>query len=181
MPRHGQARRTPGPHLPGTTRLHDRLNAAHSQRPAPEVAQSWPDSHLHRQITICNPLLLLAHAEEIVEDRTPLERDGRVSSCITIGLDKAQPSHLVQCALALPSIGGLLVMDAEGQRQPSAQRGNDNPTVHDICVTTIVTLRNWPLSTAFSLQLFIVAERGTLYGTILRRVLPFHGLTCCQQ
>ena len=28
---------------------------------------------------------------------------------------------------------------------------------------------------------FIVAERGTLYGTILRRVLPFHGLTCCQQ
>ena len=100
----------------------------------------------HRQITICNPLHLLAHAEEIIEDCTPLERDGRVPSCITIGLEKgaAIPTSSVHLPFSL-SVGFLC--DGCGKDDESLQSNMAITTqqVHDFCITTIVTLRKWPI------------------------------------
>lgn len=102
-------RRTSGPHLPGTARLHDRLNAAHSQRPAPEVAQSWPDSHRPPPNHDMQPAPP-ARPRRRNHRGLNTARKGWTGTLIhhdRFGQGRSHPH--IQCALALLSIGGLLM------------------------------------------------------------------------
>ena len=95
--------------LPATARLHDRLNAAHGQRPAPEVAQSGPDSHRPPPNHDMQPAPP-ARPRRRNHRGLNAARKGWMGTLIhhdRFGQGRSHPH--IQCALALLSIGGLLM------------------------------------------------------------------------
>ena len=157
----GQARRTSGPHLPGTARLHDRLNAAHSQRPAPEVAQSGPDSH-------CPPP---NHDMQPAPPARPRRRNHRGLNAARKGWTGTLMHHdRFEQGLAIPtssvhlpfSLSVGFLCDGCGKDDDSLQSNMAmmSQQVYDFCITTIVTLRKWPI---LSTQPFSLLPNGARY------------------